>query len=81
MAERIVDALLRQGYVRPRVEKSILVEKVAERIRKTFEEEAALEEEAERIVAATARNAPGIDQNRMIQLVKKKLAEERGFPL
>ncbi len=51
-------------------------------IRVNLEEEQALETEAQRLLAAQVKNAPaGIDQHRLLQMIKKKLAEDRGIPL
>jgi len=81
LADRVVEAVLRQGYVRPKKDPSVLTERVAELLQKNFEEEEALEDEAERIAKSRARQMVGVDQAKMVQLIKRKLAEERGFPL
>lgn len=81
LAERVVEAMLKQGYTKPRADKSALAKRVAELILRNMEEEAALEAEAERVADQHNRQMGGMDQRRVIDLIKKKLAEERGFTL
>lgn len=83
LAERIVDALLKQGNVKPKADRQALVQRIFALIQKNMEEDAALEEEAERMAEAHSRKMAGadVDQRRVVQMIKRKLAEERGFPL
>ncbi len=81
LANRIVEAILRQGYVKPKKDPAVLKDRVADLLQKNFEEEEALEDEAERIARSRVRQMVGVDQAKMVQLIKRKLAEERGFPL
>jgi len=83
LAERVVEAVLQQGYVKAKVDKSILARKAAELIQQNLEQEAELEAEAERMAEQHMRGAAGagMDQRRVIELIKKKLAEEKGFTL
>jgi hypothetical protein len=81
IAASIVSALLRQGYVHPKVDPRRLHERVAELILRSMEDEKKLEEEAERLAAGHARQMAGMDQRKIIQGIKERLARERGFPL
>lgn len=73
--------MLKQGYTKPRVDKSALAKRIVELVQKNLEDEAALEADAERMADQHARQMGGMDQRRVIDLIKKKLADERGFPL
>jgi hypothetical protein len=81
LAERVVEAMLKQGYTKAAVEKAVLARRIVELIQKNLDEEAALEADAERMADQHARQMGGMDQRRVIDLIKKKLAEERGFTL
>ncbi len=81
LAERIVEAVVRQGYVKPLADSAALTQRVAALMQKNLEEEAALEEEAERVAMSHSRQMSGLDQSKVIQMIKRKLAEERGFTL
>ena len=81
LAERIIDALVRQGYVKPKRDTKDLVQRVAALLLENLRQDAALEEEAERVAEGHSRQMSGMDQHKVIQMIKRKLAEERGFPL
>ena len=84
LAERIIEAVLQQGYVKAKGEKSALSRRVAELIQKNLAEEVALEADAERLAQQHIRRSAGgagVDERRVIEMIKKKLAEERGFSL
>ena len=81
VAGAIVNALLKQGYVHAKTERARLQEHIARLILQTMEEEKKLEQEAERLAATHARRMAGMDQRKIIQGIKERLARERGFPL
>lgn len=81
LAAAILDALLKQGFVHPKRDAAVLRERIGGLLRHNLEEEAALEEEAERLAETHARKMVGMDQRRIIQGIKERLAQERGFPL
>ena len=81
LANRVVEAILAQGNVRARGPRSAIEQRVAALIKDTFTEEAAIEDEAVRIAETKVRGTSGVDQHKMIQLIKRKLAADRGFPL
>lgn len=81
LAERIVEALLQQGYVKAKADKASLAKRIVELMLKNLDEEAALEAEAERVADRHSRNMTGMDQRKVIDMIKRKLAEEKGFTL
>lgn len=81
LAERIVEALLKQGFVKGKAEKPVLSKRVAALILENLEQEAAIEAEAERMAEHHSRDMAGMDQRRVIDMIKKKIAEEKGFTL
>ncbi len=81
LAERIVAAAVKQGDLRAKADVGVLNQRVAGLILENMQQEAALEEEAERMADTHARRMAGMDQRRVVQLIKQKLAEERGFSL
>lgn len=81
LAAAIVKALLKQGFVQPKVETSLVQKRIVALIAKNLEEEAALEREAESLAEAHARQTTGMDQRRIIQGIMERLARERGFSL
>ena len=81
LAAGIVDALLKQGFVRPKRDAAILQRRIVELLAHNLEEEHALEVEAERLAESHARQMAGMDQRRVIQGIKERLARERDFTL
>ena len=81
LAGALVDGLLKQGFVHPKKEAAVLQRRIVELIAENLEAERALEEEAERLAQSHARQMVGMDQRRVIQGIKERLARERGFSL
>ncbi len=81
VASAIVDALLKQGFVHFKGDPSVVQVRIVELIAQTVDGEQALEEEAERLAGSHARQMVGMDQRRVIQGIKERLARERNFPL
>jgi hypothetical protein len=81
LAAGIVDALLKQGFVHPKCDASVLQQRVVGLIANNLKEEEALEAEAEQLAQAHARQMTGMDQRKIIQGIKERLARERGFSL
>ncbi len=81
LAAAIIDALVKQGFVHPKKDAAVLRQRVVALIAHNLEEEQALEEEAERLAATHARQMVGMDQRRIVQGIKERLARERGFSL
>lgn len=81
LAEAIVGALTKQGFVHPKVTEATLVERVARVIMDSAKAEQTLEEEATRLAEKHSRQLQGMDLRKIIQGIKERLAKERGFPL
>jgi hypothetical protein len=81
VAGAIVAAALKQGFVKPQVEIPRLQQRVAELLIRNFQQEQELEAEAEKLAAAHARQMAGMDQRRIVQGIKERLAKERDFSL
>jgi hypothetical protein len=81
LADLTVSALLIQGYVHPKVPKSQLIERVSRLLLQNLQAEQALEDEAEELAARHSRNMVGMDQRKVMQGIKTRLAKERGFTL
>jgi hypothetical protein len=81
LAAAIVDALLKQGFVRPKRDAAVLRQRIVELIARNLEEEREIEEEAERLAQTHARQMAGMDQRRVVQGIMERLARERDFSL
>ena len=81
LATAVVAALQKQGFVHFTREPAVARQRIVELIARTLEQEQALEEEAERLAESHARKMAGMDQRRIIQGIKERLARERNFPL
>jgi len=58
-----------------------LEKRILDALRANFNEEAAIQREAERILEANKRQMTGLDQRTLLLKIKEKLARERGFVL
>ena len=58
-----------------------LEKRIYEALRANFQEEAAIQREAERILDENKRQTTGMDQRTLLSKIKQKLAHERGFVL
>jgi hypothetical protein len=81
VATAVVEALQKQGFVHFKREPAVARQRIVEIIARTLEQEQALEEEAERLAESHARKMAGMDQRKIIQGIKERLARERNFPL
>ncbi len=73
---------LLEGKVVATKEKPAEVEKrILDTLRANFNEEAAIQREAERILEENKRQTTGMDQRTLLFKIKEKLARERGFVL
>ncbi|MEW6301342.1 MAG: DUF507 family protein [Thermodesulfobacteriota bacterium] len=80
-ADAVVETLLKKDLLRLRADKKEVSERVAAALLDNFRQEEALEKEAERLADEHMRTGQGLDRHRVVQLIKKRLAEERGFVL
>ena len=81
LAAGIVQALQKQGFVRPKREVALLQRRIVELIAHNLEEEEALEREAERLADTHAKQMAGLDHRKIVQGIKERLARERDFTL
>lgn len=81
LAESVVRALLEQGFVCLIADRERVVSRVYALLLENFRTEQELEEEAERLARQHAHRMAGMDQRRIVQGIKERLARERGFTL
>ncbi len=81
LADQVVRAIAAPGFVVPKVPEKQLVERVARLLIENLRAEQELEEEAERAATKLGRQALGMDQRKLIEGIKVRLAKERGFIL
>jgi hypothetical protein len=80
-AERVVKALVDGKILTPAEPAAAIEKRVYEALRGNFQEEAAIDREAERILEANKRQTTGMDQRTLLVKIKEKLARDRGFVL
>jgi len=81
LADDVVRALLKQGFVKSNVDDKQLIARVSKLILDNLRAEEALEREAEELAEKLGRQAAGMDQRKLIEGIKARLAKERGFTL
>jgi hypothetical protein len=81
LANEVVVGLVQSGFIKPKVGEKQLVDRVARVLLDNLRAEQALEEEAERTAQKLGRQALGMDQKKLIDGIKARLAKERGFIL
>jgi len=81
LADDVVRALLKQGFVKSKVDDKRLIARVSKLILDNLRAEEALEREAEELAEKLGRQAAGMDQRKLIEGIKARLAKERGFTL
>lgn len=80
LAEALLDALLHRAGAQLKQGRAPALARVEETIRQNLAAEAALEKEAEKLLAAQVV-PPSADRQSLLLKIKKKLAEQKGFPL
>lgn len=81
LARHIVKAMLAQGFVKPKVPESQLVQRVARVFVDNMVAEQKIEDEAERMMEKLGRQVQGMDQRKVLLGIKERIAKERGFSL
>jgi len=81
LANHLVRGLITRGAIKPRADEKELLACVVELLSANFEEEARLEDEADRQAETLARQNPGVDATRLRTGIRQRLAEKRGFVL
>jgi hypothetical protein len=80
-AERLVAALIAENILAAREHGSAVESRVYDALRKNFQEEEAIEREADRVLEANKRQSVGMDQRTLFLKIKEKIARDRGFVL
>ena len=81
LADAVIGALLKQGFVKPKVDQKQLVARVGRLLIENLRAEEALEAEAEQVARKLGRQADGMDLRKLVEGIKARLAKERGFTL
>jgi hypothetical protein len=81
LASHLVHGLLARGSIKAKADEKELVACVVELMSANFEEETRLEDEAEKQAETLARQNPGMDATRLRTMIKRRLAEKKGFTL
>jgi hypothetical protein len=77
----VVRSLLQQGFMKAKVDEKQLVGRVGRLLLDNLRAEEALELEAEQLAQKLGRQALGMDQRKIVEGIKARLAKERGFTL
>jgi hypothetical protein len=81
LADEIVRVLVKPGFIVLKATEKQVAERIRRLIIDNLRVEEALEEEAERMAAKLGRQGLGMDQYKLIEGIKQRLAKERGFTL
>jgi hypothetical protein len=81
LAEVVIRALLQQGFVKPKVDEKQLCARIGRLLLDNLRAEESLEQEAEELAQKLARQTQGMDQRKVVEGIKARLAKERGFTL
>lgn len=81
LADVVVRALRKQGFVKPVVDDRQLVARIGRLLIDNLRAEEALELEAEQLAQKLGRQAMGLDLHKIVEGIKARLAKERGFTL
>jgi len=80
-AQRVAKALVDGKIVAAVASPAEIEKRVFDALRANFQEETAIEREAERILDQNKRQTTGMDQRTLFVKIKERLARERGFVL
>jgi hypothetical protein len=80
-AARLVSALVEKDLLAPREKPAELEKRVFGALQKNFQEEAAIDREAHRILEENKREMAGMDQHKLLVKIREKVARDRGFVL
>jgi len=81
LAEDVVRALVQPGFIKPKVAEKQIIARIARLLLDNLNAEQALEEEAEKLAVKLGRQSLGMDQRKLMEGIKARLAKERGFAL
>jgi hypothetical protein len=81
LAEDVVRALVKPGFIKAKVPEKQIIERITRLLLDNLRAEQELEEEAEKLAIKLGRQSLGMDQRKLMEGIKARLAKERGFPL
>ncbi len=84
LAEQVLTALEQRALITPKAERGKILAAMKSAVASDIRQEAELEKDAERLLEQTLRSmggGAGIDQQKMLRMVKEKLAKERKIVL
>jgi hypothetical protein len=82
LSESLLTALVERGGASLKAERGKVLTRIETIIRANLAQEQDLDKKAEELLQAHLRQAPpGVDRQKLLQMIKKKLAEEKGIPL
>jgi len=82
LAERLLADLVNEAGAKTKAERGGILASITATLRTNLDQEQSLEKDAMVLLEAHMRQAPpGIDRQKLLMMIKKKLAEERGVPL
>jgi hypothetical protein len=81
LATHLVRGLIQRGAIKAHNQERDLVACVVEMMSANFEEEARIEDEAEKQAETLARQNPGVDASKLRAGIRQRLAEKKGFTL
>lgn len=81
IAGAVVDRLEKAGVMKVTGQRARLEQRIVAALRANIRAEEELELEAKQFAASHSRELVGMDRHRILQLVKERLAKEKGFTL
>jgi hypothetical protein len=81
LAAHLVRGLIARAVIKPEADEKELLACVVEMLSANFEEEAGIDDEADRQAQALARQNPGVDASKLRGGIRQRLAQKRGFVL
>lgn len=80
-AARLVSTLVAKDLLEPTEKPEALETRVFDTFKRNLKEETEIDIEAERMLGDLRRQTVGMDQRKMLQKIKEKIARDRGFVL
>ncbi len=81
LSDVMLRALLTQGFIKAKVDEKQVAARISRLILDNLRAEEAIELEAEQLAQKLGRQALGLDQHKIVEGIKARLAKERGFTL
>lgn len=81
IAGAILERLEKAQLLRITGKRADIESRIAAAFRKNMQEESDIEAEADRFAESHSRELVGMDRHRVVQLVKERIAKQRGFTL